>query len=407
MTLRLCDIQAAAQAIKGQIVRTPLVFAPFLSDLAQAQIWLKLENLQLTGSFKTRGALNKLLSLDVVQRTLGVIAMSAGNHAQGVAFHAHKLGIPAIIVMPNGTPFNKIERTEALGAKVVVDGASLSEAGERAQALADANGYTLIHPYDDPLIIAGQGTIGLELTEDAADLDAVVVPIGGGGLISGVATAIKAQTPAVEIIGVQTELYPSMKDCLDGHPPRCGGQTIAEGIAVKKPGEITRTIIRDLVSDIFLVSETAIERSVQVFLENQKVIAEGAAAAAFAAVLANPERFRSRKVALVISGGNIDGRLIASILLRGLARAGRIARLRIEISDAPGTLARVAKLIGEGDGNIIEITHQRLFHDVPVKNTELDAMIETTSVVHVHKIVEMLCAAGFPTRLLSNRSRVE
>ncbi len=407
MSVTLADIQTAARALAGHVVRTPVVAAPTLSALAQADIRLKLENLQLAGSFKTRGALNKLLSLSPQQRKAGVIAMSAGNHAQGVALHARTLGIPAVIVMPRGTPFNKIERTEALGAKVVVDGASLSEAGDKAQALAQEQGYTLIHPYDDPLIIAGQGTAGLELMEDAPDIDTLVVPIGGGGLIGGLAMAVKAIKPSVEIIGVQTELYPSMKDCLDGVAPRCGGQTLAEGIAVKKPGEITRTIIRDLVSDILLVPENAIERSVQILMENQKIVAEGAAAATLAAVLGNPERFQGRKIALLISGGNIDARLIASILLRGLARAGRMARLRIEIPDTPGTLARVARLIGEGDGNIIEITHQRLFHDVPVKNTELDAVIETTSARHVEQIIDMLRREGFRTRLLSSTTQAD
>lgn len=407
MSVTLADIETAARALSGHVVRTPVVAAPTLSALAQADIRLKLENLQLAGSFKTRGALNKLLSLSPQQRKAGVIAMSAGNHAQGVALHARNLGIPAVIVMPRGTPFNKIERTEALGAKVVVDGASLTEAGDKAQALAQEQGYTLIHPYDDPLIIAGQGTAGLELMEDAPDIDTLVVPIGGGGLIGGLAMAVKAIKPSVEIIGVQTELYPSMKDCLDGVPPRCGGQTLAEGIAVKKPGEITRTIIRDLVSDILLVPENAIERSVQILMENQKIVAEGAAAATLAAVLGNPERFQGRKIALLISGGNIDARLIASILLRGLARAGRMARLRIEIPDTPGTLARVARLIGEGDGNIIEITHQRLFHDVPVKNTELDAVIETTSARHVEQIIDMLRREGFRTRLLSSTTQTD
>ncbi len=402
MTLSLARVRAAAAAIAGHVVRTPLVPCPTLSRQVGAEVLLKLENLQASGSFKARGALNKILSLSAAERQAGVIAMSAGNHAQGVAWHARRLQIAATIVMPRGTPFTKIERTEELGARVVLDGDTLTEAGQRARALAAEEGYAFIHPYDDPLVIAGQGTIGLELYEQAPDLDAILVPVGGGGLISGIAVAVKTLNPAIEILGVQSELYPSMKDALEGIAPRCGGQTIAEGIAVKEPGELTQPIVRKHVSEILLAAESAIERAVQMMLENHKLVAEGAAAAPLAALLADPSRFKGRRIALIVSGGNLDARLVASILLRGLARAGRMARLRIEIPDAPGTLARVAKLIGEGDGNIIEITHQRLFHDVPVKYTELDAVIETTSVAHVREIVDMLRRSGYPTRLLSN-----
>jgi threonine dehydratase len=407
MSVSLEDIRAAARAIAGQVVRTPLLACPALDELTGATILMKLENLQVSGSFKARGALTKMLALTAAERTAGVVAMSAGNHAQGVAWHARRLHIPATIVMPVGTPFTKIERTEALGARVLLDGASLAESGARARALAESDGYTFIHPYDDPLIIAGQGTIGLELLEDDPGLDAVVVPIGGGGLIAGIATAVKALAPKVEVVGVQCALYPSMKDALDGVPSRCGGQTIAEGIAVKDPGELTRSIVGQHVSHILLATEQTLERAVQLLLETQKILAEGAAAATLAAVLEAPERFRGRRVALILSGGNIDSRLIASILLRGLARAGRLARLRIEIPDTPGTLARVAKLIGEGDGNIIEIFHQRLFHDVPVKFTELDAVIETTSTTHMREIIEMLRRSGFPTRLLSSTAEAD
>ncbi len=400
----LDDIRAAAAAIAGQVLRTPLLPAPLLGQACDAEILLKLENLQVSGSFKARGALYRMLALGPKERDAGVIAMSAGNHAQGVAWHARRLGIPAIIVMPQGTPFTKIERTEALGATVMLEGATLVEAGIKAQALAESHGYAFIHPYDDPLVIAGQGTIGLELAEDAGDLDAVIVPIGGGGLIAGIATALKALRPAIEVIGVETELYPSMKDALDGVPSRSGGQTIAEGIAVQTPGQLAKGVIRDLVSDILLVADGPIEAAMQTLLDSQKIVAEGAGAAPLAALIGNRERFRGRKVALVVSGGNVDARLIASILLRGLGRAGRIARLRIEIPDLPGTLARVAKLIGDGDGNIIEITHQRLFYDVPVRYTELDAVIEATSAGHLREIVEMLRRSGFPTRHLSNTS---
>jgi threonine dehydratase len=395
------DVRRAAAAIAGEVMRTPLVPAPALSAATGAEVSLKLETLHPTGSFKERGALNKLKSLDAAQRAAGVIAMSAGNHAQGVAYHAHRLGIPATIVMPEGTPFTKIERTEAHGARVVLRGTGLGEARAAAEEIAAAEGLLLIHPYDDPLIIAGQGTIGLELIEDRPDLDAVVVPIGGGGVIAGTAVAAKALKPAIEVTGVECALYPSMHHAIRGLAAAKGGQTIAEGIAVKEPGKLTRAIIEALVADIVLVDEARLENAIDMLVLQQKLVVEGAGAAPLAALLAEPQRWHGRRVALVLCGGNIDARLLASILMRGLVRAGRMVRLRVEISDQPGLLARVATVIGQKGGNIVEVYHQRLFQDVPVKHAELDVVVETRNPAHVGEILRALDAAGFTTRLLS------
>jgi threonine dehydratase len=396
------EIRAAAQSIAGEVMRTPALRSPALSALTGAEVILKLETMQVTGSFKERGALNKLKSLDAKRRKAGVIAMSAGNHAQGVAFHASRLGIPATIVMPEGTPFTKVERTAAHGARVVLRGDGLGEARQAAQEIAAVEGLTLVHPYDDAKIIAGQGTIGLELLEDFPTLDAIVVPIGGGGVISGIAVAAKALKPSIEIIGVEAALYPSMHHALKGLKAPPGGQTIAEGIAVKEPGKLTRAIIAALVADIVLVDERQLECAVETLLDTQKLVVEGAGAAPLAALLAAPDRFRGRQVALVLCGGNIDARLVASILMRGLVRAGRLVRIRVEISDAPGVLAKIAGIIGEKGGNIVEIYHQRLFHDVPVKLAEVDAVLETRNPTHVGEIIATLTEAGFPTRLLSS-----
>ncbi|MBX6366415.1 MAG: threonine ammonia-lyase [Rhodospirillales bacterium] len=401
MPVTIDDVRAAAEAIRGEVIRTPLVAAPALSAATGAEIFLKLETMQATGSFKERGALTKLKSLETAQRRAGVIAMSAGNHAQGVAYHAQRLGIPATIVMPEGTPFTKVERTEAYGARVVLRGEGLVEARRAAEEIAAAENLVLIHPYDDPLIIAGQGTIGLELVEDQPELDAVIVPIGGGGVIAGTAIGAKALRPEIEIIGVEAALYPSMHHAIRGRPPEPGGQTIAEGIAVKEPGRLTRAIIEALVADIVLVDEARIEAAIETLLVQQKLVAEGAGAAPLAALLADPGRYSGRRIALVLCGGNIDARLLASILMRGLVRAGRMVRLRVEISDQPGLLARVASVIGQKGGNIVEVYHQRLFQDVPVKLAELDVVIETRNPRHVGEIVGALEAAGFPTRLLS------
>jgi threonine dehydratase len=395
-------VRNAAAAITGAIAHSPVIPAPGLSEFAGVEIYLKLETLHRTGSFKERGALNKLLTLDASERRAGVVAMSAGNHAQGIAYHARRLGIPATIVMPEGTPFIKIDRTEAYGARVVLKGDSLSAARQAADALAREQGLVLVHPYDDPAVIAGQGTIALELLADRPDLDTIVVPIGGGGLISGIAVAAKALNPDIEIVGVQSTLYPSMYRLMRGENPGppAAAATLAEGIAVKEPGRLTRRIVKALISDILLVDDVSIERAIETLLERQKLVVEGAGAAGLAAVLATPERFRGRRVGIVICGGNVDARLLASILMRGLVREGRLVRLRSELPDMPGALSRLSGVIGKHAGNIVEVHHQRLFHDTSVKRAELDVVVETQNRRHVEVLIAALVAAGFPTQLL-------
>lgn len=404
MAVTVEDIRAAARALEGRVLKTPALFSAVLSERTGAEIVLKLENLQITGSFKPRGAYIRLAALTDGEKKAGVVAASAGNHAQGVAYHARDLGIPATIFMPDGTPFTKVGRTEALGATVVLEGDGLAEARAAAIALAQAQGRTFIHPYDDERIIAGQGTVGLELLGDVPDLDVVVVPIGGGGLLAGIAVAAKALKPEIEIVGVEAASFPSMSQALKGETPGGRGQTIADGIAVKTPGELTRPIIAELCGEILLVDETALECAVQTYLEVQRIVVEGAGAASLAAVTENPDRFRGKKVGLVVSGGNIDSRLLSSILMRGLMREGRIVRLRVEISDAPGVLSKVTGLIGECDGNIVEVYHQRLFYDVPVKHAEVDVVLETVDSAHVREIMEKLEQGGFPVRLLGATS---
>jgi threonine dehydratase len=396
------DVRDAAAAIAGAIVHTPTIAAPALSEVVGAELHLKLETLHRTGSFKERGALNKLLTLGPAQRRAGVVAMSAGNHAQGVAYHARRLGIPATIVMPEGTPFIKIDRTEAFGATVVLEGDSLAAARAAADALARERGAVLVHPYDDPDVIAGQGTIALELLADRPDLDTLVVPIGGGGLISGIAVAAKALKPEIEIVGVQSTLYPSMYRLLRGEDPGlpAAAATLAEGIAVKEPGRLTRQIVKALVSEIRLVDEVMLEGAVETLLERQKLVVEGAGATGVAAVLAAPERFHGRRVGIVVTGGNIDSRLLASILMRGLVRGGRLVRLRCELPDVPGALSRLSGVVGKHAANIVEVHHQRLFHDTSVKRAELDVVVETQNRRHVEVLISALAAAGFPTQLL-------
>jgi threonine dehydratase len=400
------DVRRAAAAIVSAIAKTPLVPAPTLSEAAGCDVWLKLETQHPTGSFKERGALNKLLALNANERGAGVVAMSAGNHAQGVAYHARRLGIPATIVMPEGTPFTKIDRTQALGATVVLEGDSLIAARQAADTLARDKGLVPVHPYDDPAVIAGQGTVALEMLADEPELDTLIVPIGGGGLISGIAVAAKALQPAIEIVGVQSTLYPSMLDALKGEPPDSGtaGATLAEGIAVKEPGSLTRQIVAALVGDILLADDAQIEAAIEHLVDREKLVAEGAGAAGVAALLAYPERFRGKRVGIVITGGNIDARLLASVLMRGLVREGCLVRLRSELPDVPGALARLSAVIGGRGGNIVEVHHQRLFQDASVKRAELDVVIETQSRRHVVAIVTALIAAGFPTELLSASS---
>jgi threonine dehydratase len=405
MTVTIDDIRAAADTIAGHVVRTPAVTAPRLAAATgAASIVLKLENQQFTGSFKDRGACNKLRSLTPQEAKAGVIAMSAGNHAQGVAYHAQRFAIPATIVMPKGTPFNKVERTKSFGARVLLEGDSIDSSAVFAREVAQRDGLIFVHPYDDEKIVAGQGTIGLELFADAPQLDTVIVPIGGGGILAGIATALKALKPAVDMIGVEAALYPSMHHAVKKLAPANGGQTIAEGIAVKSPGAIPKAIIERLVSDILLVEEDPLEQAVQLLVETQKIVAEGAGAAGLAAVLAHGKRFAGKHVGIIICGGNIDSRILSQVLMRGMVRDGRVTTLRIQITDAPGVLGTLARTIGEAGGNIIEIYHQRMFCDLPVKKADVDAMIETRNADHVREIVGKLKEAGFPTRVLSSRS---
>jgi threonine dehydratase len=401
MTVTIADIQTAADEIADDVVRTPTVAAPGLSRETRCEIFLKLESLQLTGSFKARGARNRLGAIDPATSS-GVIACSAGNHAQGVAYFAEQMGIAATIVMPLDTPFAKVTRTERYGARVILEGDSFAAAQSHTAELAASEGLTFVHPYDDDMIIAGQGTAGLELAEDAPDLDVVLIPVGGGGLIAGCAIALKARMPSVEIIGVEADLYASMQAALKGKDIEGAGATLAEGIAVKTPGARTLPIVKNLVDDMVAVDEPAIEAAVELMADTGGVIVEGAGAVPLAAVMQDRPRFAGRRVGLLVSGGNIDMRLYASVLLRGLVRGGQMVRLRVQITDAPGNLAQVSQLIGEAGGNIVEIVHQRMFFDVPVKETDLDAVVETRNAAHAAEIVAKLEDAGLPTRLLSD-----
>ncbi|MEE8332803.1 MAG: threonine ammonia-lyase [Alphaproteobacteria bacterium] len=402
MSVTIDDIRAAARTIDGTVPRTPCVASRTLSEIAGAELWLKLENLQFTSSFKERGALNRLSALDADERRRGVIAMSAGNHAQAVAHHATQLGIDAVIVMPRDTPFIKTINTERLGGTVVLHGETLEDAAQHAAALCREQDRVLIHPYDDPLIIAGQGTVALEMLEAAPDIDTLVVPIGGGGLISGCAVAAKALKPEIEIIGVEAALFPSMRQALAGTPPTSAGETIAEGIAVKSPGRLAIDIIRDNVADIVLAGEADIEHAIHLLAEIEKLVVEGAGAAPLAAVLSEPQRFAGRKVGLVISGGNIDSRTLSTVLMRGLIGAGRLVRLRVEAPDQPGNLARIATLVGSLGGNIVEVEHDRWFRDLPVRVTGIDFLVEIRDEAEAATIIDGLQAAGYPARQLSS-----
>jgi threonine dehydratase len=395
MSVTVADIEAARRTIAGQVLRTPMLPAPKLSALTGAEVHVKYENLQVTNSFKDRGALNKLASLDAAARARGVIAMSAGNHAQAVAYHAARLGIPATIVMPVTTPFVKVEATQAHGAEVVLEGESVAEAQVRAQTLAAERSLTFVHPYDDPLVIAGQGTIALEMLEDAHDLDTLVIPIGGGGLIAGNAIAARARSPTIEIVGVEAALYPSFWNALSGEDRPFGGSTLAEGIAVKNVGALTLPIVRELVSEIMLVDEAHLERAVNAYLTLQKTMAEGAGAAGLGAMLARPERFRGRKVGLILCGGNIDPRILASVMVRELEREDRIVSFRLTIPDRPGVLGQIATRLGQLGANILEVEHRRLFLDVPAKGAKLDVTVETRDRVHAEEIFQALNAEGY------------
>jgi threonine dehydratase len=398
MIIDFDHIQAAAARLKGHIERTPMRPSRTLSEITGADVWVKFENLQFTASYKERGALNKLLQLSPEERKRGVIAASAGNHAQGLAYHGVRLGIPVTIVMPRTTPMVKVEYTRAFGAEVVIDGDTYDEAGLHAVQLCDARGLTFVHPFNDPDVIVGQGTIALEMFEEVPDLEVLPVPIGGGGLIAGVGTAAKSLSNHVSVVGVEPAMYPSFTARMRGVQAAVGGQTIAEGIAVKQVGDLTYAIARPLIDDVVLVEEPYFERAVALYCNVEKTIAEGAGAASLAALLAHPERFRGRKCGLILTGGNIDTRLLASVLTRELVRAQRLVSLRIIGDDRPGLLANVSALIARMGANIVEVAHNRLALDVPAKGAEFDIMIETRDAAHTHEIVDALREAGYPPR---------
>ena len=390
MPVSLDDIRAAAQRIAGAVEHTPCLRSRTLSRLAGAEVWLKFENLQFTASFKERGALNKLLSLDAAALRRGVIAMSAGNHAQGVAYHAARLGARAVIVMPRGTPNNKVHSTQVLGAEVILEGETLAEAARHAHELQAREGLALIHPYDDPAIVAGQGTVALEMLAQAPALEVLVVPIGGGGLISGMAAAARALKPDIEVLGVESKSWCAMYQRLKGLPVDVGGDTIAEGLAVRDVGELPLSMLQAFKTEILLVEEEVIERAIVSLIEIEKTVAEGAGAAGLAALLQYPERFAGRRVGIPVCGGNIDSRLLSAVLLRGLMRDGRLVRLRVTIHDVAGSLARVAALIGEAGGNIVEVQHQRVFGTASVKSPEVEFVIETRDHEHALAVLAAL-----------------
>ncbi len=394
-------IRQAAKAIAGQIVETPLVASRTLSDMLGAEIWLKFENLQYTASFKDRGSLFKLLQLSEGERARGVIAASAGNHAQGVAYHARRLGMRATIVMPAFTPFTKVAGVRRFGAEAILHGDTLEDATQEARRLEQEQGAVFVHPYDDPFVIAGQGTIGLELGTAGAPFDDVVIPIGGGGLFAGIATALGETSPATRLTGVEAELYPSMRAALTGAEAPRAKPTLAEGIAVKTPGKLTLPIVRRRADKIELVSEALLEIAVETLAEIEKTVVEGAGAAALAAVMADRERYRGRRVCLILSGGNIDAFVLAQALLRGLAREWRIARLRVETPDRPGSLAIAARIIAEAGGNVLEVRHERLSFDVPIKQTQIDFVLETQGRAHLDRIVSALRAAEIEAEPIS------
>ena len=397
----LADIRAAADRIAGAVIRTPTLKSISLSEMVGAEVWLKFENLQFTAAYKERGALNKLLQLTPEERARGVIAASAGNHAQAVAYHGKRLGIPVTIVMPVFTPSMKVTQTEGHGARVVLEGMMFDDAQAKAYELAASEGFVFVHPFDDPAVIAGQGTIALELLEDAPELDLLVVPIGGGGLISGIATAAKAIKPGIEVVGVEAELYPSMKNVVEGGERFIGGDTLAEGIAVKEPGKLTRQIIAALVDDIRLVGEKDIEHAVALLVAIEKTVVEGAGAAGLAAMLAEPERYRGRKVATVLCGGNIDTHLLANVLVRELVRSGRIARLRIALQDRPGALAAATRIFHECSVNILEVHHHRIFTHLPAKDTMIEVQCEARDEAGIDRLIESLEAAQFTVDRIS------
>lgn len=392
--ITLQDIQDAASRLQGQVLDTPCVESRTLSEIVGAQVFLKFENLQFTASFKERGACNKLAQLTAEERARGVIAMSAGNHAQGVAYHAQRLGIRAVIVMPSYTPGVKVERTRGFGAEVVLHGSSLEEASQHAYALAEAQGLVFVHPYNDEAVAAGQGTLGLEMLTAVPNLDVLVIAVGGGGLIAGVATAAKALRPGIEIIGVQTERFPAMVNAVKGTHHSQGTSTIAEGIAVGTPGTVTLEVVRRLVDDLVLVDEGDIEQAVLMLLEIEKTLVEGAGAAGLAALVRYPERFKGKRVGLVLCGGNIDPLLLAAIIERGMVRSGRLARIQVSARDVPGVLAAIAKTVADAGANIEEVHHQRAFTLLAAQNVEIELVLQARGKAHVQEVLEKLRAAG-------------
>lgn len=398
--LTLQDIRDAATRLQGQVLDTPCVESKTLSQIVGAQVFLKFENLQFTASFKERGACNRLTLLTDTERARGVVAMSAGNHAQGVAYHAQRLGLRAVIVMPRFTPGVKVERTRGFGAEVVLHGDTLEESRAHAYALADAQGLTFVHPYDDEGVAAGQGTLGLEMLQAVPDLDVLVIAVGGGGLISGVATAAKAIRPGIEIIGVQTTRFPAMVNAVQGtHHPQ-GTSTIAEGIAVGTPGKITQEVVKRLVDDLVLVDEGDIEQAVLMLLEIEKTLVEGAGAAGLAALLRYPERFAGKRVGLVLCGGNIDPLLLAAIIERGMVRSGRLARIKVSARDVPGVLARITATVADAGANIEEVHHQRAFTMLAAQNVEIELVLQTRGKAHVDEVLGQLRAAGMQADLI-------
>jgi len=393
--IELADIRAAAMRLQGQVLDTPCVESRTLSQITGAQVFLKFENLQFTASFKERGACNKLVQLSAQERACGVIAMSAGNHAQGVAYHAQRLGLRAVIVMPRFTPGVKVERTRSFGPEVVLHGDSLEEARSHALSLASAQGLTFVHPYDDEAIVAGQGTVGMEMLEAVPELDTLLVAVGGGGLISGIAVAAKAMKPSIEVIGVQTLRFPNMFNAVKHASLPQGASTIAEGIAVGTPGRITQAIIERHVDDLLLVDEGDIEQAIVMLLDIEKTLVEGAGAAGLAALLKDPARFKGRTVGLVLGGGNIDPMLLAAIIERGMVRAGRLARIRVSARDVPGSLARITAIVGEAGANIDEVHHQRAFTLLAAQNVEIELVVQTRGRDHIQAVLQALHQGGF------------
>lgn len=393
--LTIEDVRAAAERIKGAVVRTPTMYSQTLSAIAGADIWLKFENLQFTAAYKERGALNALLQLPQAQRDRGVIAASAGNHSQGLSYHGRRLGVPVTIVMPRSTPTVKVMQTESVGGKVVLEGETFDDAYAHARKLEEELGLTFVHPFDDPHVAAGAGTVALEMLEDAPEIDCMVTPIGGGGLISGMSTVARALRPDMQVVGVQAALFPSMYAKVKGESRSCGGDTLAEGIAVKSPGAFTSQIIAERVDDIVLVSEEALEKAVSLLLQIEKTVVEGAGAAGLAAILEHGQRFAGRKVGLVLCGGNIDTRLLANVLLRDLARSGRLARLRVTLQDRPGALYRVMREFEAHNVNIIEIYHQRIFTSLPAKGLITDIECEARDHDQIDALIETLRAKGY------------